>query len=168
MILRSRYLAFLWYLNDWLVIPHISFRFILRSCSETKLSVWGSTLKLWGFKNIKMSSNIYAKIGIKKNRFRGRPGAKEIPELVVRRGLRGRASEEMKKGRNKESKKREIGDSKEGKGSTHPPDPMSRRICWCWRLCLIASGNGAEESTSVECIYWLVGGRRKHFVLLPL
>ena len=54
------------------------------------LEAMRSTLwALGGQKVIKILSKNDAKIGIEKSRFRGRPIANEILELVARRGVRG-------------------------------------------------------------------------------
>ena len=56
-----------------------------------------------------MSSTIDAKIGIGKNKFRGRPSTKKFTRLVARRGIRGEVNLPPGVGRfgRKEDKKRE-------------------------------------------------------------
>ena len=66
-----------------LFISHVSFRVILGSILEALWLGVGSTSEaLGGQKVAEMLSKNVAEIGIGKSRFQGRPGTKELPELV--------------------------------------------------------------------------------------
>ena len=83
----------------------------------------------------KMLSKNDAKISIGRNRFRGRPTAKDIPRLVARRAVRGevnlppggRRFGRKKKRRKANMKKKRKEDLKKWRCSTRP-DPKGRRI----------------------------------------